>query len=667
MTQILSKWWFWFFGSILLYINTVNHEYTIDDIIVVESNKLTQQGIEAIPEIFQHSYLYGYDGREDESYRPLTLSTFAIERSFFDADPKVSHFIQVLLYGLCVLLLFKWLSKLYSSDNHLIAILVCLLFMIHPLHTEVVANVKSRDELLAALFLFGALLSFLKWRENNNKIILVLSLVCYFMAMLSKETAVLGILIFPAIQYFSSKDSVFKIVKETWVFAVPFGFYFLLRQFALSDLLIGERIDPVANSLALSSTYGEQLMGSIGLISKYLQLFFAPVNLSWDYSVATFESPWSNVPAVFIGSLFLLGLLFLLVQGIRKRNVLAFGALFFLATFMLTSNIFFLINCTLGERFFFLPSLGLILLVVHVLSLINFKLPKFVFVSFISVVSMLSITRTLMRNVDWKDNLSIYEAGVLVCPNSVKTNFNLATEYLQQGVKSKGVDKKIWFNKSLNYFNKAQNIYPRYVNIYENKAFVLIELGKISTDSFAARQNFSKANVELGRALYEFEFRKKGLFQNKFYALDRLIALTNDPSEKRTYLKDMIRTLNLIEDKDSDDYKRLIYYLNELGDAQTMITEAEIFAKAFKEESLYLNLLAEQLFKENKIVLSRQISEIYVKYHPEDLSAKSNLGMLYEMSGENNKAIMIYEEILKIDPNAEHTRQLYTNLLKNKK
>ena len=63
----ISTWWFWCGLGFLLYVNTLKHEYTIDDLIVVTSNKLTQQGVSAIPDIFSHSYMFGYNGRENEA------------------------------------------------------------------------------------------------------------------------------------------------------------------------------------------------------------------------------------------------------------------------------------------------------------------------------------------------------------------------------------------------------------------------------------------------------------------------------------------------------------------------------------------------------------------------------------------------------------------------
>ena len=168
--KTLEKWWFWFGFSFLLYANTLNHEYTIDDLIVVTSNEMTQQGVGAIPDIFKHSYMFGYNGREDESYRPLTLATFAIEKTVFDSKPAASHFIQVILYGLCILVIFRYLQNLFGQEKNKLVIAICLLFMMHPIHTEVVANVKSRDEILSALFLFSSLLLYSKWILTNHLI-----------------------------------------------------------------------------------------------------------------------------------------------------------------------------------------------------------------------------------------------------------------------------------------------------------------------------------------------------------------------------------------------------------------------------------------------------------------------------------------------------------------
>ena len=268
----------------------MNHSYVIDDMIVVNNNSLTKEGISAIPEIFKHSYLFGYDGREDESYRPLTLTTFAIERSLFDANSSMSHFVQILLYGLCILLLFKLLSEIFPKEKSYLVYIVTGLFLIHPIHTEVVANVKSRDELLCALFLFWSLLFFVKYVKSKKIGQIVWSAVLFFLATLSKETAVPSIILFPALNWVMNKDNLKQLVLNSVAFFVPLLIYIGIRTSVLSDVLIQDPIDPVANSLALADSTSELLASNFAIFSKYIQLLILPLNLSWDYSISTFET-----------------------------------------------------------------------------------------------------------------------------------------------------------------------------------------------------------------------------------------------------------------------------------------------------------------------------------------------------------------------------------------
>lgn len=115
-------------------------------------NKLTKMGVRGIPQIFKSHTFYNNDG-SGYSYRPVALTTFAIENQFLGENPHASHFISVLLYALCIVILFSLLRKWFNSQGNWFSFFICLLFLVHPLHTEVVDNIKCRDELLT-LFLY---------------------------------------------------------------------------------------------------------------------------------------------------------------------------------------------------------------------------------------------------------------------------------------------------------------------------------------------------------------------------------------------------------------------------------------------------------------------------------------------------------------------------------
>jgi hypothetical protein len=154
------RYWVVFAFAFFLYANTITNHYCMDDELVTTTDKniphrLTSKGVAAIPQIFKEPYYkdnqgYAYD------YRPVLLTTFAIEHSLFGDNPHVSHFINVILYALLCVLLVHVLSELLKDYNPVIPFVATLLFAAHPVHTEVVASIKNRDESLALIFFLVA-------------------------------------------------------------------------------------------------------------------------------------------------------------------------------------------------------------------------------------------------------------------------------------------------------------------------------------------------------------------------------------------------------------------------------------------------------------------------------------------------------------------------------
>lgn len=180
----------------VIYGNTINHGYNFDDEYVI-LNQQVQQGIKAIPDIFTSRYFTS----EDQSYgfRPITKITFAIEYSFFGLNPKISHLINVLLYGLTGVLIFNFFVKNFSAYPKWFWLFVTLLFLSHPLHTEVVNSLKNREEILSFLFGFTTIFFIYKFTKTQNKFNLIISFLSISASILSKESGVIflgfGILI----------------------------------------------------------------------------------------------------------------------------------------------------------------------------------------------------------------------------------------------------------------------------------------------------------------------------------------------------------------------------------------------------------------------------------------------------------------------------------------
>src|ERR1035437_6866636 len=103
-----------FLFAFLLYANTLNHGYVLDDDVVYLKNKDVQAGLRGIPGILHHSFIYGFTGHNDQSYRPVVLVIFAIEKDFFGNNPHTGHFINILLFGLSCILLFRLMKQLFQ-------------------------------------------------------------------------------------------------------------------------------------------------------------------------------------------------------------------------------------------------------------------------------------------------------------------------------------------------------------------------------------------------------------------------------------------------------------------------------------------------------------------------------------------------------------------------
>ncbi|HRO75819.1 MAG TPA: glycosyltransferase family 39 protein [Crocinitomicaceae bacterium] len=187
-----DKWakqfkWILFVVAFLLYANTTQNDYNMDDILVTQNHRLTSQGIEAIGEIFSSPY-YQDDMGYAYGYRPMVHVSYAIEHTFFGENPKVGHLINTLLFAFSCLLLFKFLYRLNKNDLSLWIVISTLLFAVHPVHTEVVASLKNRDELLAFLFTISAGISMLKFMDKEKWTSLFWGLVFFSAAMLSKKS-----------------------------------------------------------------------------------------------------------------------------------------------------------------------------------------------------------------------------------------------------------------------------------------------------------------------------------------------------------------------------------------------------------------------------------------------------------------------------------------------
>jgi len=192
----------------VLYGQSINNKFNIDDDYVYENHELVQKGIAGIPEIFTSRY----NTRDEQyfGYRPITIAIYAIEFELFGSNPHTAHFLNILYYILCSSLLFYFLNiilkKKFPSNSVWISFIIVLVFMSHAIHTEVVLSLKNREEIVSLIFGLLAIIFSIKFCETRKIIPIILSLIFLSLAFLAKESAVVFIILIPLIIIFFYTD-----------------------------------------------------------------------------------------------------------------------------------------------------------------------------------------------------------------------------------------------------------------------------------------------------------------------------------------------------------------------------------------------------------------------------------------------------------------------------
>ena len=368
--------------GLLICSNTLNHEFTQDDAIVISENILTKKGMDGLKAIFTTDSFYGFFQEEGKSnlvsggrYRPLSIAYFAILWEAFGDNTTVYHFSSVFWYLALCLLIFHTLMRLGQPGDQrlrwMMAMTTCLIFITHPVHSEVVANVKGHDEIFSMIWSVMSLWFAMKHVKGRQPLIFLgLSGIAYFLALLSKENAVVFLLLIPVVLWFYGENPRRKNVLSVFFALLAVFVIYLLIRIQIVGWHVGEESSELMNNpfikvvdgQYLAFTSAERFSAVVLGLAKYLQLCFFPHPLTNDYYPRYFDVVQLTDPKVILALVMNLSLLAIAILGAAKRSFISFCILGFYASIFLTSNILFPIGTHLSERFLFLPSIFVSLL-----------------------------------------------------------------------------------------------------------------------------------------------------------------------------------------------------------------------------------------------------------------------------------------------------------------
>ncbi len=416
--------------AFLLYYNTGFNYFSLDDNYINIENPVIAKGIAGIPEILTTPY--GEDKTNSYGYRPIVRISYALEYQFtsdWKYNPYFSHFVNIFLYILSILLLYKVLRRLLKGYNIWFPFLVTLLFLAHPSHTEVVASLKNRDMLFNFIFTFLAILNFLKWADLSKMKYLIYGMVYFLLALLSKETAIAHLAVFPLVLYFFTELPVKKIGWFSLGALVVVLLAFLIPWAILPD--VSRNLQFLENPLVRYPGVAGHMAFVLFILLWYVKMLFAPYPLAYYYGYDMIPMPgWDN-PWVWVSLAIYLGLLVVAIKGFRKKKLLSFAILFYFISLSVYANVVSPVPGIVADRFMYFPSLSYAIILVWVLFALFRAKPMEQSLSTLKVSAIAGIILlivipygyyTIVRNTQWKTKKTLYASDMEYLEESVKAN-----------------------------------------------------------------------------------------------------------------------------------------------------------------------------------------------------------------------------------------------------
>jgi protein O-mannosyl-transferase len=423
-------------------ISGITNRFAFDDFSIIVRNSRTHS-LAHWWQLFAQSYwpqIYGGD-----LYRPVTMVGFAIQWALGGGAPLVFHAVSIGLYALVCAAFLAVLLELLPAGT---AWFGAALFAVHPLHVEAVANVVGQSELLAALFMFLALLVFLRSRSKGAigaRDISVITLL-YVIACLSKEHAI----VLPAL-LFAAEATVFATstkplrarlgaLRLLGLTMAAAGLAFLYARFHV----LGPRVaaSDEANALLLGQPFGIRMMTMLRVLLEWVRLFLWPARLSADYSPQAIALVTGPSPEMLASAAILVGCTGL-AWAVRKRvPVAAFAFLWVVIALLIPSNLIIPTGFTLAERTLFLASAGVMLAIAAVAAYLTARNApvsrpaRLMLSGLVGILLVLGLVRSALRQRIWHDSDTLVVQTVKDVPASYRAHMSYALFLFQHDRRS---------------------------------------------------------------------------------------------------------------------------------------------------------------------------------------------------------------------------------------
>ena len=349
--------------SVALYANTLGYAFVWDDVSLIATNRAVRTlDARAIGRIFTEGFAE-VEGRQESYYRPLVTLSYHIDYALFHGNPAGFHAANVFWNAVTCVVVFAFVNLLFG--NAVFAMVTATLFAAHPVHTESVAWISGRTDVLAALCSLVSLSCYVLARRRRNHLLMSASLFAFMLSMLAKESAVCLPLLILLLEFGLFKTMIAphgrlsaapeevrtrpSIIYPIFFFGVLAG-YLWLRHEAIGSV---------------TSTHEVYAAGAVGyvalplsILGGYVYKVLVPVKLSAEYETPV---PTSFADLHVIAGFVIAAFVAWTIWRFRRRADVVFGVGVFVLGLVPVMNVI-PIGEVSAERFLYFPSLGVALL-----------------------------------------------------------------------------------------------------------------------------------------------------------------------------------------------------------------------------------------------------------------------------------------------------------------
>ncbi|NOX42945.1 MAG: hypothetical protein GXP19_04310 [Gammaproteobacteria bacterium] len=473
-------------------------------------------------------------------YRPVFLLTLYIGKQLFGNSPFGFHALNLTLHFINTVLVFFLIIRLSKTKSRLLALFASLFFALHPIHAESVSWIAGITDPLVSCFVLSSFLLYLKFRATPNRIFLILSLVFFVLALLSKENAVMLPFVMIAYATFLGQEQGQGVNHKPSLTHIGLFFIVLIIYFIVRKIILG-------STIALSDFSMTGVFHLFSFVGEYIKLLFIPWPLNYYYAV-----PENGILQIW-GAIFTLTVLATLVFFVAKRQfkdkIVLFSVCWIGLILLPSLSLAFHAEPNFSIRYLYLPSAGLSFMLPYLIESLFVRYKKATVISCSGILLVFSIL-TIYANRIWQNEFVFYSHAMAVTPLQAGPVSGLATYFRRNKQDQKAIEyylKASELGDTLDKVNAFENIgliyglkgnveqsttfYTKAYNLAPNRSTVLVGLGNNA---------WSRKDYQATRSFYEKAFQADKNNYEAAYNLSILYRSLGDMNKAAYYQREAL-------------------------------------------------------------------------------------------------------------------------------